>query len=125
MALLVRKMSLQCENNYKSQRSALHFKDKFTTSNDAYHELSMVSNLPSSHQIKKLTKTLNSKFNIRSCPNGIIGVQQSLKSRIIRRLTVFIQRTSKEGVTLSDTINRRWNAYSLRTQHCKCCFHNY
>ena len=47
---------------------------------------------------------LNSKFNIRSCPNGIIGVQQSLKSRIVQRLTVFIQRASKDGVTLPDTI---------------------
>jgi len=65
----------------------------------------MSSDLPSSYQIKKLTKTLNSTFNIRSCPNGIMGVQQSIKSRIIQCLTAFVQRTSKEGVMISDTIN--------------------
>ena len=63
--------SLQHETPFTSQRSALYIKDKFTISNEAYHELTMVSDLPSSHQIKKLTKTLNSKFNIRSCPNGV------------------------------------------------------
>ena len=64
----------------------------------------MVSDLPSSNQIKKLTKTLNSKFNIWSCPNGVTSVQQSLKSRIIQHLTIFVQRASKEGVSLSNTI---------------------
>jgi len=37
------KMSLQCETNYKSQRSA---KDTFTISNDAYHELSLTKLSP-------------------------------------------------------------------------------
>lgn len=58
--------------------SVLYVKDKFSVSNEAFHELSMLSNLPSSSEVKNLTRTLNSQFDIRSTPNGIVGVQQSL-----------------------------------------------
>ena len=40
--------------------STLYVKDKFSVSNEAYHELSIISDLPSSNQIKKLTASLNS-----------------------------------------------------------------
>jgi len=36
---------------------------------EAFHELSMLSNLPSSSKLKCLTCTLNSQFEIRSAPN--------------------------------------------------------
>ena len=55
--------------------STLYVKDKFSISNEAYHELSMMSDLPSLSQIKKLTVSLNSQCNIF---NEIIGVQQSI-----------------------------------------------
>ena len=58
-------------------------KDRYCVSNEAFHELSVVSNLPSSKQVKKLTYTMNSKFEIREAPCGIVGVQQSLRSRVI------------------------------------------
>lgn len=84
--------------------STLHVKDKFSISNKAYHELSMMSDLPSSSQIKKLTVSLNSQCDIRSCPNGIIGVQQSIRARIVQRLTHFIQKATKEGISVPTTI---------------------
>ena len=59
-------------------------KDKYSLSNEAYHELSMLSDdLPRSCQIKALANLLNS---ICDAPNGIIGVQQSLKDRAMLRL---------------------------------------
>ena len=63
--------------------SALFLKDKYCVSNQAYHELSVASNLPSSNKVKKLAKELNSKFEIKKAPNGVVGVQQSLRSRLI------------------------------------------
>jgi hypothetical protein len=63
-------------------RSVLYIKDKFSISNEAFHELSMVSNLPNSSKIKTLTHTLNSEFEIRSAPNGV-GAQQSVRARIM------------------------------------------
>ena len=39
-----------------------------------------------------LTRTLNSEFEIRSAPNGIVGVQQSVRARIMVRLTQLIEK---------------------------------
>jgi len=41
--------------------------------------------LPRSCQIKALANLLNSQFEIRDSPNGVIGVQQSLKDRVLLR----------------------------------------
>ena len=84
--------------------STLHVKDKFSISNEGYHELSMMSDLPSSSQIKKLTVSLNSQCDIQSCPNGIIGVQQSIKARVTQRLTHFVQKATKEGISVPTNI---------------------
>ena len=76
-------------NGNKDDRlySTLYVKDKYSLSNEAYHELSMLSDdLPRSCQIKALANLLNSQFEIRDAPNGIIGVQQSLKDRVMLRL---------------------------------------
>ena len=53
---------------------SLYAKDKFSVSNEAYHELSVISDLPSISKIRRLTKSLNSNFLISNCPNNIIGV---------------------------------------------------
>ena len=84
--------------------STLHVKHKFSISNEAYHKLSMMSDLPSSNQIKKLTVSLNSQLGVQSCPNGIIGAQQSIKARIIQCLTHYVQKATKEGASVPTTI---------------------
>ena len=61
-------------------------KDKFTISNVAYHELSMVSDLSNFNQINTTTQSLNNKFDIKAAPNGITGVQQSLNDRVKARI---------------------------------------
>ena len=43
---------------------SVYVKDKFSVSNKAFHELSMLSNLPSSSKVKNLTRTLNSQLDI-------------------------------------------------------------
>ena len=60
--------------------STLYVKDKFSISDQAFHELSLLaSDLPKSYQVKKLAQTLNSEFEIKPAPNKILGVQQSLR----------------------------------------------
>ena len=62
-------------------------KDKYSLSNEAYHEPSVLSDdLPRSCQIKALANLLNSQFEIHDSPNGVIGVQQSLKDHVLLRL---------------------------------------
>ena len=70
--------------------SALLIKDKFSISNSAFHELSMIADLPTSSQVKRFTSGLNSTFSLHQTPNGIIGVQQSLRERLSICLTELI-----------------------------------
>ena len=65
-------------------------KDKFTISDAAYHELSMVSNLPNFYKVKKATEMLNKEFDIKAAPNSITGVQQSLIAHVEARLRKII-----------------------------------
>ena len=84
--------------------SSLYVKDKFGVSNEAYHELSMLSDLPSISKVKRLSKSLNSQFGISATPNNIIGVQQSVKARILQRLTILVSKNVKEGINTPSTI---------------------
>ena len=84
--------------------TALYLKDKLAISNTGYHELSMISNLPSSSQIRKCTKELNEQFDIRNAPDGIVGVQQSLKTRLQFVLTNMVNDAELKGAQIPDTI---------------------
>ena len=72
----------------------------FLILNAAYHELRMMSDTPSSSQIKRLTVSMNSQYDFQSCPNGVIGVQQSIKAKIMQCLTHFVQKATKEGISV-------------------------
>ena len=95
-------MSEATTSEKENVHSVLYVKDKFSVSNEAFHELSMLSNLPSSSKVKNLTRTLNSQFDIRSAPNGIVGVQQSLRACVMLRLTQLVE--SSKGVDIPSTI---------------------
>ena len=64
----------------------------------------MILDLPTFHEVKKLSVSLNSKYKIRSCPNGVDGVQQSLKQRLEQHLIIFIQKAKKEGASVASTL---------------------
>ena len=48
-----------------SVHSTLYVKDRYAISDHSYHELSMLSDLPSSSKIKKLKSELNSQYDIK------------------------------------------------------------
>ena len=65
----------------------------------------MVSDLPNSSKVRKLTKSLNSELDITNCRNNIIGVlQQSLKKQIGQRLTSVIQNNNKSVIVTPTNI---------------------
>ena len=78
--------------------SILYVKDKFAISDTSYHELSMISDLPSSSKIKELKKQLNTNYDIKSAPRDIKEVQQSLKSRLLPRLTNIVNNTPTDNL---------------------------
>jgi len=78
--------------------STLYVKDKYSIADAGYYELSMLSDLPCCSQIKKLKHDLNSHYDIRKVPGDIIGVQQSLRARLLPCLTNIVQNTTEENV---------------------------
>ena len=65
----------------------LYIKEKYAISDIAYHELSMIAtSLPQSCALKKRQLDLNVQFIVSPTPNGTIGVQQSLRSRLCARI---------------------------------------
>ena len=84
--------------------SALYIKDKFRVSNEAFHELSMLSDLPNSSQVKRLKSAMNSAFDIRSTPNQTVGVQQSLRNRLMVHLTQLVRQYTAVNKPIPSTI---------------------
>lgn len=84
----------------QNTHSALYVKDRFCVSNEAYHELSMISSLPSSSQVKKLVCTYNLQYEIYNAPNGRVVVQQKLRERLV----FHIAQLSKQYNTLQKPI---------------------
>ena len=60
--------------------------------------------LPSSFQLKKKAKSLDSQTTVQCAPNGIVGVQQSLRTHLTARLTKLVEHCRKDGTELPDTI---------------------
>ena len=98
--------------------STLYVKDKYAISNDAYHELSVISDLPTFHEIRKLSTSLNSKCEIRNCPNGVCGVQQSIKKRLVQRLTTFVRIANQEGILVPSTLRIKLTGDGTRIARC-------
>ncbi len=81
--------------------SSLYIKDKFCISDEAFHEICMIPSLPKSGQVKRLAHEMNSKYEILNTPNGTIGVQQSLKSRIEIRMPYLADKYQREKRALT------------------------
>ena len=58
----------------------LYVKDRFNVSGCAYHEMAkLCQEMPRHYKLKERIKQLNTLWKIRPTPNGVVGVQQSLK----------------------------------------------
>lgn len=85
--------------------STLYVKDKYSISDQALHELSaIVPDMPRSYQVKRVTREINSEFKITQAPNGVLGVQQSLRARVTDRLTCLVQKAAKYGKDIPSTL---------------------
>ena len=74
-------MDVSTSSTKDDTRSVLYIKDKISISNEAFQVWCLIS-----CKIKTLTRTLNSEFEICSAQNGIVGVQQTVRARIMVRL---------------------------------------
>ena len=101
-------------NKTPEVHSSLYIKDKFSISNDAYHEISMLSNLSTLTEVRKLTQLMNSKFPISSPPNNVIGAQTNLRARLLYRIECLINRNKKDHISTPQIIRIKLTANGTR-----------
>ena len=77
---------------------ALYIKDRYSISGQAYHEMaSIFKQMPRHYRLKQRMAELNSMWNIFPTPNGIVGVQQSLKEKLKARIEKLEQDTPDDA----------------------------
>jgi len=73
----------------------LYIKEKYNISNEAYNEISMTNpEISSAYSLHKEAKQMNSKCIIQETPGQAIGVQQSLKEKLTKRIEYILFRNS-------------------------------
>ena len=64
----------------------LFVKERFNISNQVYHEMSMITDLPSSYSLLKTAKQLDAQYILQCTPGKTEGVQQSITERLRLRI---------------------------------------
>ena len=67
-------------------KKVLFVKERFNISNQAYHEMSMITDLPSSYSLSKTAKELDARCILQCTPGKTEGVQQSITERLRVRI---------------------------------------
>ena len=72
----------------------LYTKDRFNVSGLAYHEMAkLCKEMPRHYRLKNKIAELNKLWDITPTPNGVVGVQQSLKGRLGQRIQHLVRKT--------------------------------
>ena len=72
-------------------RQNLYIKEKYNISNEAYHEISMTNlDVPNAYSLRKAAKQMDLNSTIQETPGKAIGVQQSLKVKLTKRLEYLV-----------------------------------
>ena len=71
---------------------------------EAYHELSILSDLPSSSQVRTLAASLNSQFKIKKLPKQHHWGPAEYKRRIEHRIKYLVQQNTQAGKPTPSTI---------------------
>jgi len=78
----------------------VYLKDKFSISNEAWHELAMkCKDMPTKYKICKHLDKLNADWNLKSTPGEAEGIQISFKESLEEQ----IKRLQKNGVLVKAT----------------------
>ena len=70
------------ETDYHRVHQALYISDRFAVSDEAYHELSSVSNLPPLHKVKASRLALNTSLDIRRIEGPIPGAYRPFQRHL-------------------------------------------
>ena len=72
----------------------VYVKDRYNVSGSAYHEMAKIcKEMPRHYKLQQRISELNTLWKINPTPNGVCGVQQSLKDRLLVRLGHLIEST--------------------------------
>jgi len=77
------------DNASSTVDKVLYVKERFNVSNQCYHELSMITDLPTSYSITKAAKSLDKQCILQNTPGK--GIQQSITERLSKRIRHLLQ----------------------------------
>ena len=92
----------------------LYIKECFHVSNQTYHELAMVNKeLPRTSALTKRARELDANYTVRPTPGTVVGVQQSLKEQLKKRIQILVKAnpTLAKNAKNSSKSNWRRNTY--------------
>ena len=92
----------------------LYIKECFHVSNRTYHELAMVNKeLPRTSALTKRARELDANYTVRPTPGTVVGVQQSLKEQLKKRIQILVKAnpTLAKNAKNSSKSNWRRNTY--------------
>ena len=69
----------------------LFVKERHNVSNQTYHEMSMITDLPSSYSLSKAAKQLDAQYILQCTPGSVEGIQQSITERLRLRIHHMLQ----------------------------------
>ena len=93
----------------------LYMKEKYAVSGKAYHELSMLAtSLPRSCELKKRQLELNDQFIVSPIPDGMIGIQQSFRSRLCAQIHILKHAKSSQQQALDNHVRVKLSADGTR-----------
>ena len=85
--------SAPSENDYAKVRQILYILDRFAVSDEAYHELSVSSSLPSIHRLKEARSSLNASLDLKRLqgdnPGAYRPLVDALKQEISRIVRIY------------------------------------
>ena len=76
----------------------VYVKDRFSVSGSAYHEMARVcKKMPRHYKLKQKIAELNTMWDIKPTPNGVLGVQQSLEPQLRKRVKSLCENTPSDA----------------------------
>ena len=68
----------------------LYILDRFAVSDEAYHELSVTSNLPPLHRLKTARSTLNGSLDLKRLPGDLAGAYRPLEDALKQEISKIV-----------------------------------
>lgn len=98
----------------------LYIKECFHVSNQTYHELAMVNKeLPRTSALTKRARELDANYTVRPTPGTVVGVQQSLKEQLKKRIQILVKANPTLAKNAKNSSKSNWRRNTYQSQYAR------